>query len=170
MPSESEQAGAPGMATTGVAAIGDYLDAEGVAYELVEHEPTMSAVAEAATTHRPQQQVAKTVVLQDARGYVLAVVPASERLDLHKVRELLGASKSLRLATEAEIARDFPTLEVGAAPPFGPMLPRAEVVDKRLLDEDRILCAGGDHRHSVLLDPREVTRITGAVTADICES
>lgn len=52
-------------------------------------------------------------------------------------------------------------LEVGAAPPIGPMLPRAEVVDRRLLEEDRIICAGGDHRHSILLDPREVVRIAG---------
>ena len=159
----------PDMETTGIAAITEFLDATGIAYEVVEHEPTMSATAEARETHRPQEQVAKTLVLQDGGGYALAVVPASERLDIHKLRVLLGATKSLRLATEAEIARDFPTLEVGAAPPFGPMLPRAEVIDRRLLEEDRIVCAGGDHRHSVVLSPRDVARVTGAATADICE-
>ena len=45
---------------------------------------------------------------------MLAVIPASQRLDLHKVRELLGASGALQLATEAQMAEDFPTLEVGA--------------------------------------------------------
>ena len=159
----------PRMTTTGIAAITDLLDAEGVAYEVVEHEPTMSAASEADATHRPRQQVAKTVVLQEGVGYVLAVVPASERLDLAKLRELLGASKALRFATEEEIGRDFPTLEIGATPPFGPMLALAEVIDRRLLDEDRILCAGGDHRHSVLVDPRDVVRIADARTADICE-
>ena len=158
------------MTTTGIAAITEFLDAEGVAYEVVEHEPTMSAGSEADATHHPRQQVAKTIVLQDGVGYVLAVVPASERLDLSKLREVLGASKALRFATEEEIGRDFPTLEIGAAPPFGPMLPMAEVMDRRLLDEDRILCAGGDHRHSVLVDPRDVVRITDARTADICDS
>jgi hypothetical protein len=68
-------------------------------------------------------------------------VPASERLDLHKLRDLLGASKSLRLGTEAQIARDFPMLEVCAVPPIGPMLPRAEVVDRRLLER------GPNHLH-----------------------
>lgn len=158
-----------GTGPTGIQAVTDHLDAAGVPYQVMEHEPTMSATAEAAQTQRPASEVAKTVVLQDGDNYVLAVVPASERIDLHKVREILGASKTLRLATEAEIARDFPTLEVGAAPPFGPMTPRAEVIDHRVLQSDRVVCAGGDHTHSVVLDPRDVVRITGAKTADICE-
>lgn len=157
------------MTTTGVAAVVEYLDAEGIQYELVEHEPTMSAGAEASATHRAPQQVAKTVVLHDGDRYVLAVVPASERLDLHKLRELLGASKSLRLATESEMRSDLPAVEVGAAPPFGPTPARAEVVDSRLLTEELVLCAAGDHTHSVLIDPRDVVRITDAQTADICE-
>lgn len=168
MSEQTENSGSGGAVTTGAAAIVEYLDGQGIEYELIEHEPTMSAVAEASATHRLQSQVAKTVVLQGPSGYVLAIVPASERLDLHKLRDLLGASKSLRLATEKEIAADFPMLEVGAVPPIGPMLPSAEVVDQRLLEEDRILCAGGDHRHSVLLDPRDVVRTADAKVADVC--
>ena len=157
------------MASSGFDAVTTHLDAAGVAYEVIEHAPTMSATAEASTTHRPPAEVAKTVILQDGDSYVLAVVPASERIDMHKVRDLLDADKSLRLASENEIARDFPALEVGAAPPFGPMTPKAEVIDDRLLQADRVLCAGGDHTHSVLVDPREVVRMTGAKTADISE-
>ena len=158
-----------GSMSTGIAAVTEHLDAAGVEYQVMEHEPTMSAMAEAATTHRPASEVAKTVVLQDGDSYVVTVVPASDRIDVHKVRELLGASKSLRLATEDEMARDFPAFEVGAAPPFGPMTPRAEVIDRRVLEADRVLCAGGDHTHSVVVDPRDVVRITGATTADIIE-
>ncbi len=158
------------MTRTGVEAIREYLDAEEISYEVVEHAETMSAVAEAEVTHRPHQAVAKTVILQDrGGGYVIAAIPAGERLDLHKVRTVLGATRSLRLATEEEIAKDFPTLDVGAAPPFGPMLPRAEVIDRRLLEEDRILCAAGDHTHSVMVDPRDVVVLTEAHVADICE-
>ncbi len=163
----TEQTGQP--STTGVEAVTDYLEGQGVYYELVEHQPTMSAAAEAQATHRPKNQVAKTVVAQDRSGYVLAIVPASERLDLHKLRDLLGATKSLRLASEDEMARDFPMIEVGATPPVGPMLPRAEVLDERLMQEDRILCAAGDHRHSVFLDPREVVQMADARVADVCE-
>jgi len=155
-------------ATTGVAAITDYLDGQRVAYELVEHESTMTAAAEAQAAHRPKHQVAKTVVLHGGGGYVLAVLPASERLDLGKLRDILGGPV-LRLASEKEMAADLPMVEVGATPPVGPMLPRLEVLDARLYEEDRILCAAGDHRHSVLLDPREVVRLADARVADVCE-
>jgi len=155
--------------TTHSKAIVEFLDGEGVDYELIEHETTMSAAAEARTTYHPPDQVAKTIVLHDGSSYVIAAIPASERLDLHKLRELLGATRALRLADEAEIAREFPTAEVGALPPFGPMVPAAEVIDRQLLEPRRILCAAGDHRHSVLVDPRDVVRITAATTADICQ-
>jgi len=55
---------------------------------------------------------------------------------------------------------------------FGPCnlgLPAAEVIDQRLLDEERVLCAGGDHTHSVLLDPRDIVAATDATVADISE-
>lgn len=158
-----------GLSGTGIGAVSEYLRAEGIRHEVVEHDETLSAAAEAAATERPPHQVAKTVVLHDRGTYMLAVIPASQRLDLHKVRELLGASGSLRLATEQQMAEDFPALEVGAVPPLGPMMPVAEVVDRRLLDEERVLCAGGDHRHSVLLDPRDIAAATDATVADVCE-
>ena len=150
-------------------AIVEFLKSEGVNYELIEHEPTMSGADEARTMHESPDQVAKTIVLHDGSAYVIAAIPASQRLDLHRLRELLGATRQLRLASEDEIARDFPTLEVGAVPPVGPMVPAAEVIDSALLEQPRILCPAGDHRHSVLVDPRDVVRITGASTAYICQ-
>jgi Ala-tRNA(Pro) deacylase len=155
--------------TTRAETIVEFLEGEGIAHELIEHEPTMSASAEASATHTPPDEVAKTVVLHDGAAYVIAAIPACERLDLHKLREFLGATRRLRLASEREIAREFPTLEVGAVPPFGPMVPAAEVIDRALLDRPRILFPAGDHSHSVLLDPRAVVRMTAARTADICE-
>jgi hypothetical protein len=78
----------------------DAADGTGVEYELIEHKPVMSAAAEARVAHVPPDHVAKTVVLHDGSAYVIAAIPASERLDLHKLRELLGATRQLRLANE----------------------------------------------------------------------
>jgi Ala-tRNA(Pro) deacylase len=167
MSSEDDVSGA--MATTRVDAIVEFLQGAGIPYKLVEHEPAMSAAAEARVAHQPPQRVAKTVVLRDGDAFVLAATSASDRLDLHKLRMLLNATKQLRLASEEEIARAFPTLEVGAVPPFGPMVPAVEVIDRALLEQERILFPAGDHRHSVLLDPHDVLRVTGAQTADICQ-
>ena len=153
----------------GIDLVHRYLEENQVAHEVVDHQQTFSAAEEAEASGVPPDHAAKTMVLRDGDQYRLAVIPASHRLDLHKIRDLLEASQHLRLASEAEMESDFASFDVGATPPLGPMLPATEVLDGRLLDHDRILCTGGDHRHSVLLDPRDLARISDARIADICE-
>jgi Ala-tRNA(Pro) deacylase len=165
----SEQQGTAAMATARVEAITGFLEGAGIRHELIEHAPVDSAAAEARVANLSPEKVAKTIVLHDGSVYVIAAIPAARRLDLRKLRDLLGATRQLRLASEAEIARDFPSLEVGAVPPFGPMVPAAEVIDSALLEQERILCPAGDHRHSVLVDPRDIVRATAAKTADVSE-
>jgi Ala-tRNA(Pro) deacylase len=151
----------------GIEAVTGVLERRGVAYELVEHDATYSAAAEARAAGADPEATAKTVALHDHGGYRLAVVPASERLDVRRAREVLGASHHLRLATEDELRRDFPAFDVGALPPFA-TVPLPEIVDVRLLRHGRVVCAGGEHRRSVLIDALELLRITEPRVADIC--
>jgi Ala-tRNA(Pro) deacylase len=152
----------------GIEAVTHLLERSGVRYEVVEHDATYSAAAEARVTDADPEATAKTIALRDHDGYRLAVLPASERLDLRRARQLLGATHHLRLATERELERDFPAFDVGAMPPFA-TTPLPEVVDLRLLRHDRIVCAGGEHRCSVRIDALELLRITEPRVADICE-
>jgi Ala-tRNA(Pro) deacylase len=153
----------------GLAAVTEFLERRGVPYEVVEHERTQSAAEEARAAGMAPANAAKTVVLSDQDGLRLAVIPASERLDLHKVKNALG-SRGLRLATEEEMAERLERIEVGAVPPFGSMFQALELMDERLLSQDRILCSGGDHEHSILVDPRDVIQAGEARVADICEA
>jgi prolyl-tRNA editing enzyme YbaK/EbsC (Cys-tRNA(Pro) deacylase) len=59
------------------------------------------------------------------------------------------------------MAADFPAYDVGSIPPIGPDTP-AEVIDPRLLDYGQVLCPAGDHEHSLLVDPVDIIRVTGA--------
>jgi Ala-tRNA(Pro) deacylase len=154
---------------TGLQAVTEYLERQGVPFEIVEHERTETAADEARAAGMPPDDVAKTVVLRDDRGYRLAVIPASRRLDMSKLREVLGETRGLRFVTEEEMAADFGDFEVGALPPFAPMVEAVELMDERLLDHDRILCGGGDHQHGVLLDPLDLVRAGQARVADLCE-
>jgi Ala-tRNA(Pro) deacylase len=161
--------GSAATAEHGIAAVTAYLDGQGVAYEVVEHRPTFSAAAEARAAGTEPREAAKTLALHDRDGFRLAVIPALRRLDLHRVRELLGATSHLRLATEEELERDFPMFDVGALPPLGPMIPVPEIIDVHLLYHERILCAGGDHRHSLRMDPRDLLRLCEPRVANLCE-
>ena len=62
-----------GLSGTGIGAVTEYLRGEGIAHEVIDHEETLSAAAEAAATQRPPERVAKTVVLHDQGVYMLAV-------------------------------------------------------------------------------------------------
>ena len=157
------------VAHEGAGALSAYLTAHGVRHEIVEHAPAFTASSEARAASVPPDQAAKTIVLQDHGAYLLALVPASERLDLHKLRRLLGASKSLRLAGEDEIAEHFAQFEVGAVPPVGDAAFAGEIIDRRLAALDQMLCSAGDHRHSVRVSPADVVRLAGARVGDICE-
>jgi len=157
------------MRTEGVEAVKAYLDEQGVEYEAVEHEERFTAAAEAQAAGIEPGDAAKDLILRDGDSYALAVIPASQRLDLAKARELLDASESLRLATEDEIGKDFERFAIGALPPFGGLHGISQVVDRRLLEHDRVLCSAGDHAHGVLVDPNEMVRVGEAKTGDLCE-
>lgn len=147
-----------------------HLDEIGIAYEVVEHEQAFSAATKAAAAGVRPENAAKSVLLHDGAGYRLVVIQASDRLDVRKVSDLLGISKAkLRLATEDEMAADFSDFELGAIPPLGEMLPAPEIVDRGVLEHDRVLCNGGDHTHSVLLDADDIVRASDAQVADVCE-
>ena len=157
------------MASESIETVKAYLDEQGVDYEAVEHEERFTAASEAQAAGIKPEDAAKDVILRDADRYMLAVIPASQRLDLAKARELLDAGPSMRLATEAEISRDLARFAVGAIPPFGGLHGIPQAVDRGLLEHDRVLCSAGDHAHGVLVDPNEIVRIGEAKTGDLCE-
>src|SRR5881296_3908984 len=120
---------------------------ERVPYELIPHRRTETAGDEASVVGVPAAEVAKTIVLVTSAGYVRAVLPASERLDLHKARRLLGDGHA-RLATEAELALAYPGFELGAVPPFGGPDGDRVVVDKRLAFHETVVFEAGSHTDS----------------------
>ena len=144
------------------------LDRAGIAYELIPHRPTETARDEAAELGLSLDEVAKTIVLVTEGGFVRAVLPASERLDLHKARELLGSGKSTRLATEAELAGAYPMFELGAVPPFGGPAGDRTIVDRRLGGRESVVLEAGAHDQSVRLTTEDLLRLTASELADIC--
>ena len=157
------------MAAGGLAQLKSFLRDRGVSFDVIAHPRSERAAAEARAAQRPQEQTAKTVVLHTSAGYRFAVLAASDRLDLHKAADALDARRrDLRLATEADLAADFSHDAVGAIPPIGPDTP-LELVDLRLLDYSHVLCPAGDHEHSLLVDPMDIVRVTGARSVDVRE-
>ena len=145
------------------------LDAAGARYDLLPHAHTETAAAEAEALGLAPADVAKTLVVATPEGFVRAVVPASERIDLGKLSEIVGErKKALRLASEEELERDYPDFELGAVPPVGGARRDPVVLDSRLAERESIVFEAGSHEESVRLAPAELVRVAGAEVADIC--
>jgi Ala-tRNA(Pro) deacylase len=145
------------------------LDEAGVEYELLSHPHTERAADEAQALGLPPTAVAKTLVLTAPEGHVRAVLPASERIDLRKVREFVGGGKQIHLASEDELARDYAEFELGAVPPFGGPERDRVLVDVRVTDQHAVVLEAGTHDESVRLQTADLLKLTEAEVVDICK-
>ena len=146
------------------------LEAAGIDHDVLEHEHTERAADEAKALGVAAEEVAKTLVLAGPGGNVRAVLPASERIDLGKVADLLEAAhKEVHLATEDDMKRDYPDFDLGAVPPFGGREGDRVIIDVRLAERDSLVLEAGSHERSVRLKTVDLVRLTQAQVADICK-
>ena len=143
------------------------LEKQHIDYEVVSHERTEHAADEAAAIGVPKREVGKTLILKSHRGYVRAVVPASERIDLHSVRERLD-DRELRLATEEELGTAYAGFELGAVPPFGGPAGDRILVDRRIAELDHVTFEAGTHRESLKVRAADLVALTKADVLDLC--
>jgi Ala-tRNA(Pro) deacylase len=129
----------------------EYLDENDVEYEVIEHPPTLSAPATAEALHIPGKTVAKVVMIKDGPDDVMTVLPASLKVDVLRIQEVLGHrwNHRIRLATESEFAKLFPDCEVGMMPPFGNLYGLDVLVDSSLTEDDEIVFPAGNSRESI---------------------
>jgi Ala-tRNA(Pro) deacylase len=152
------------MATTGVVrALAD----AGVEHEVLPHAHTETARAEAEAVGVSPCEVAKTIVLTTPDGYARAVIPASERLDMQRIRHLLGGRKETRLTTEPELVAAYPEFELGAVPPFGGPAGDRVLVDRKLAECECVVFDGGSHEESIRMRTDDLLQLADAELRDI---
>jgi Ala-tRNA(Pro) deacylase len=145
------------------------LDEAGVEYELLPHAHTETATAEAEALGVDPGEVGKTLVLTTPEGSVRAVLPAPARLDVRKVREVLGVSgKRVHLLDEEQLKRDYGEFELGAVPPLGGGSRDRVLLDRSLAERESIVVEAGSHDESVRIKTADLVRLTEAEVADIC--
>lgn len=126
----------------------ELFEASGVPYQLIDHAPAYDAQKEAAAAHVPGRSWAKTVVVRVDDEPALTVLPATRRLDLERLREVVGADR-VTLADEAEFETYYPDCEPGTMPPFGNLYGQRTFVDQSLRDAETIAFHAGDHTTAV---------------------
>lgn len=135
------------------------------------HDPRAESFGEEAVTALASsegvepEQIFKTLVMALPTGLAVAVLPVPAKLSLTAAAAALGAPKAT-MADPAAAQRSSGYV-VGGISPLGQRRPLPTVVDASALQFDRVLCSAGKRGLEISLDPRDLVRLTGAVTADI---
>jgi Ala-tRNA(Pro) deacylase len=136
----------------------EFLEKEKAPYQREFHRIAYTAQEVAAEEHISGDMMAKTVVLKADDRFLLAVLPASTRTDLEKVKAALGA-KDVRLASELEFTGLFPDCEVGAMPPFGNLYGVPVYADASLAKDEEIVFNAGTHQDTIRMKYADFARL-----------
>ena len=134
-----------------------YLEDHHVNYDVVNHIHSATALESAHSAHVPSHQVAKAVVLADANGYIVGVLPSTNRLDLNWVNESLG--RRLEMAPENELPNLFQDCDPGAVPALSNAYGLDVIWDEQLTNASEIYIEAGDHENLIHMHGDEFCKL-----------
>ncbi len=146
-----------------------YLDHEHVHYDVLPHSEAFRALAIAQTLHTSEKEMAKVVIVKADKRFVMAVLPASWYVDLHRLRTVFTTNQ-VRLATENEITGLFPDCELGAMPPFGNLYGLPVYVDRSLTEDEEIVFQAGTHSDAIRMRYWDFAALVFPVVAEFHRS
>jgi len=122
-------------------------------YEVCEHAHTETSAQTARLAHVPPQRLAKSVILEDDDGCVMAVLPADRRVHIGELARLLGRH-DLHLSDEARVKVLFHDCAPGAVPALGMAWGMETIVDETLQEVPEVYIEAGDHEQLLKLSSR----------------
>jgi Ala-tRNA(Pro) deacylase len=147
------------------AAITDYLERHRANYAVFSHPTAYTAQEEAAASHVPGHEWAKTVVCIADDQPILAVVPAPLTVDLNRLKKTAHA-RSIRLAHEREFGSLYADCELGAMPPLGPLFGQRVFVDKQLTTDPDVTFSAGSHHDAIRMPYRDFEQLVHPAVAE----
>jgi Ala-tRNA(Pro) deacylase len=135
----------------------EFLDNNKVKYVSIKHSCAYTAQEIAASTHIKGKELAKTVMVRLDDKMAMAVLPASHRVDLDRLKEAVGA-RTIELSVERDFENLFPECEVGAMPPFGNLYGMEVFVAKSLAEDEEIAFNAGSHTELIRMAYKDFER------------
>jgi Ala-tRNA(Pro) deacylase len=134
-----------------------YIESHGVDYETRAHPHSSSSLETARKARVSPECLAKCVLLEDERGYLLAILASSRRIDRRALRRQLG--RELELASEAELALVFADCEPGAVPAMGPAYGLPVLIDDSLDARSDLYFESGNHEELIQMQQRDFMQL-----------
>jgi len=122
----------------------DYIADRKLTWDPVPHQPSSSCMEAAHLAHVSPDRVAKAVVLEGNAGYLMAVIPANQHLDVDDLGEAIA--DDLALVSEGKLKELFADCQPGAVPPVGAAYGINTLWDESLGGRADVYFEGGDHQ------------------------
>ena len=151
-----------------ISTLTNYLDDNHIEYVMIRHSPAYTAQKIAATAHIPGRELAKTVMVKLDGRLAMAVVRATDKVDLDLLRGAARA-RSAELASELDFADAFPGVELGAMPPFGNLFGMDVYVDEALTRDAEIAFNAGSHTALIQLNYTDYERLIKPALGNFAE-
>lgn len=146
----------------------NYLNKTNKAFEAVSHKTVYTAYDLAQTMKKNLSDIAKALVVKTDKEYKIAVIPASLRLNMKKLKKLLK-TKKLSFPDEKVMAKIF-KVKPGALSAFGTLHKVQTVVDKSLLKTKEVILQAGSFTDSVRMKARDFVEAEKALIGSFTEN
>ena len=143
----------------------DLLNQHNVKFEQLKHEPVYTSEQAAAVRGISIESGAKSLLFKTKAGFVLVVVPGSQRVDSKKLKKLLGV-KDVRFATPEEVKEQM-SCEIGSCYPFGSIAGLRTLVDKSLGKNEVISFNPGRHDTSIKMPYTEYRKLVNPEVVEV---
>lgn len=143
------------------------LRSEKVSYSRSHHPEAYTAQEVAAMAHVPGREMVKAVIVKAGADYVMTVLPATHRIDVENLSQVLNSP--IRLATEGEMQEILGDITVGAEPPIGSLFGLPTYVDKSVTRDDYIVMQAGTHTDTIRMSYKDYERVAKPTVAEFAE-
>lgn len=135
----------------------EFLNEQRVSYEMIVHPPAYTSQKRARRLHVPGKQLAKCVLLSRPRGFLLAVLPATQQVDLEQLSRVM--EQPVRLATDLEIADIFRDCEWGVLMPFGTLYGIPTLLEESFEPESVMVFEAHFHAVTIRMNCRDFEKV-----------
>ena len=146
-----------------------YLDENKVKYVTIRHSIAYTAQQVAESAHIPGNEMAKTVMVKLDDRMAMAVLRAPDKVDLDLLRGAAGAGQ-IEFASEEQFQGLFPSVDVGAMPPFGNLYDMPVYVEESVSRDAQIAFNAGSHSELIQLAYDDYARLVKPRVANFAQS
>jgi len=149
-----------------------YLDKRGAKYAIVTHKKVYTAYDAAQTLRKKLDEIAKNLLVKTDKGFIVAILPASKRLDLNALKKLMNAKgmgvKKIEIPKEMIMVRLL-KIKPGALPAFGSLHDLQVYMDKAMQKAKKVIFPTGSFTDSVEMAVREFEKLEQPVIGAFSE-